>query len=343
PPLTSIATQDHPSAFSCTGYGIWESIKPEVVEYGGDFVKDEGSPPEFSTPEDVCPELVRTTTGGAPAIASDNIGTSFATPKVTHIAAALAEAFPQASCLLYRALIVQSARLPTWVDNEESLSAAIRMMGYGLPSKERALANSPNRVTLTTSEDCFIRAKQAQIYQVKIPEALQSPAEDFDVLIEITLSYKAEPRRTRRNKRKYLSTWLHWECSQREESPDSFLSRMIQEPDSSVEEEDGSGLFHWTLGKQKNYGRRVKDTSRGNGTLQKDWAVVKSFNLRDSFCIAVVGHSGWNNDPTAEVPYALAVSFEMIDAEIPIYSSFVQAQVELQLEQEMQVQQQVTT
>jgi hypothetical protein len=337
PPTASVALQDYPSAFTCTGYGIWDSIKPEVVEYGGDLVKDEGNPPSFSTPTDVCPELVRTTIGGAPAITADSIGTSYAAPKVTHIAAALASNFPQESCLLYKALIVQSARLPSWVNNEFDLSTAIRMMGYGLPNLERALGNAPNRVTLITHGDIYIRARQAHIFQVVIPEELQSPAEAFDILVEITLSFKAEPRRTRRNKRKYLSTWLHWECSQKEESSDKFLARVLEKYEASEEQEDGSGLFDWTLGQQKNHSRRVKDTSRGVGTIQKDWAVVKSFDLRNTFCIAVVAHKGWNNDLTAQVPYALTVSFEIVNQEIAIYNSFVQAQASLQVQQQVQV------
>ncbi len=337
PPLTSIASKDHPSSFSCTGYGIWDSIKPEVVEYGGDFIKDEGDPPSFTTNNEVCPELVRTTMGGTPAISSDAVGTSFAASKVTYIAAALAANFPQESCLLYKALIVQSARLPTWTNNESDLSPIIRMMGYGLPNLDRAIGNAPNRVTLITSGDTYIKAKQADIYQVVIPEALQSPAEDFDILVEITLAYKAEPRRTRRSKRKYLSTWLHWECSQKGESPDKFLKKILDKYEASEEQEDGSGLFDWTLGKNKNHGSRVKNTSRGNGTVQKDWAIVKSFDLRDAFCIAVVAHKGWNNDPTTQVPYALTASFESINSEIPIYSPFVQAQVALQVKQQIQL------
>lgn len=337
PPLTSIASKDHPSSFSCTGYGIWDSIKPEVVEYGGDFIKDEGNPPSFTTNNEVCPELVRTTIGGTSAIASDIVGTSFAAPKVTHIAAALAANFPQESCLLYKALIVQSARLPPWANNEADLSPIIRMMGYGLPNLDRAIGNAPNRVTLITSGDTYIKAKQADIYQVVIPKDLQSPAEEFDILVEITLAYKAEPRRTRRSKRKYLSTWLHWECSQKGESPDKFLKGILDKYEASEEQEDGSGLFDWTLGKYKNHGKRVRDTSRGNGTIQKDWAIVKSFDLRDAFCIAVVAHKGWNNDPDAQIPYALTASFEIINSEIPIYNAFVQAQVSLQIQQQVQV------
>jgi hypothetical protein len=343
PPLTSVASKDYPSAFSCTGYGIWDSIKPEVVEYGGDWVKDEGNPPSFTTPKEVCAELVQTTMGGAPAISAD-IGTSFATPKVTHIAAALAASFPLESCLLYKALIVQSARLPAWANHEDNLSSAIRMMGYGLPDIERALGNAPNRVTLITRGDAFIQAQQAHIYQVAIPEDLQSPAESFEILVEITLSYKAEPRRTRRDKRKYLSTWLHWECSEKGESPDSFLARVLKKTEASDESDgesdqevdnDGEGIFEWTIGRQKNYGRRVKDTSRGIGTIQKDWAMVQSFDLREAFCVAVVAHKGWNNEP--RIPCSLVVSFEIVNSEIPIYSSFIQAQTSLQIQQQVQV------
>jgi len=334
PPLTSISSKDYPSAFSCTGYGIWDAIKPEVVEYGGDFIKDESNPPSFTINDNICPELVRTTMGGTSAIASDMVGTSFAAPKVTHIAAALAANFPQESCLLYKALIVQSARLPSWTNNESNLSSAIRMMGYGLPNLDRAIGNSSNRVTLITNGNNYIKSRQAHIYQVVIPEELLSPAEEFDILVEITLAYKAEPRRTRRSKRKYLSTWLHWECSKKEESPDKFLANVLAEYECPKERTD---LFDWTLGRKKNSGKRVKDTSRGNGTLQKDWAVVKSFDLREAFCIAVVAHQGWNNDPTSQVPYALTISFEIINSEIPIYSAFVQAQVSLQVQQQVQV------
>jgi hypothetical protein len=259
PPLTSIAKADYPSSFSCTGYGIWNSIKPEVVEYGGDFVQDSGSPPNYSTPTDVCPELVRTTLGGAPGVATDSIGTSFSAPKVAHIAAALANNFPDASCLLYRALIVQSARLPSWINTSKfDLSYALRMMGYGLPDLDRAVSNTPNRITLITSQDTYIGARQAHIYQVLIPKELQSPSDQGDLLVEVTLSYKAEPRRTRRDRRKYLSTWLDWECSKRGESSDSFLARILMEYEASEEAEESEGLFRWTLGQRKNRGR-VKD------------------------------------------------------------------------------------
>ncbi|MEG4581847.1 S8 family peptidase [Microcoleus sp. MON1_C5] len=355
PPLSSIAKKDYPSSFSCSGPGIWDTIKPEVVEYGGDYVIDSSTSPNFTTSESVCPELIRSTRDGGKAVSADAVGTSFAAPKVTHIAAALAAAFPQESTLLYRALIVQSARLPAWTNNSDAnLYHAIRSMGYGIPDINRALGNSPNRVTLTTTGLERIKARQAKVYQVKVPENFLPQGEGFDILIEITLSYVAEPRRTRRNRRKYLSTWLDWTCSKRGEDPDCFLDKLVKDYGAPEETKEDDGLFQWTLGKRqlgKGQTRAngidgiVKELSRSTGTVQKDWATVKSYELPESFCIAVVGHAGWNQDSNADVPFALAVSFEAVNSTIDVYGSFVEAEAkartEVKSQEKIQIQQSV--
>ncbi len=338
PPLTSLAEKDQPSAFSCSGLGIFEAIKPEVVEYGGDVVTDNNNVPSLTTPDAVCPELVRSTLNGGYALASDVIGTSFAAPKVTHIVAHLAAEFPTESCLLYRALIVQSARLPEWTKQSDvSLFHAIRKIGYGIPNLERAIRNTPNRITLFTSGERRIKARQAHVYQVQLPPELISQGEDIEILVEITLSYKAQPRRTRRNRRRYLSTWLDWDCSKRGEDPDAFLNRVLKEYDASEDAEKGEKIFKWTLGKKKtNYGK-VNGISRSAGTIQKDWTIVKSYDLREAFCIAVVGHEGWNNDPDASAPYSLVVSFEAVNVDVAVYSPMVEAQISLEVETEVKV------
>jgi Subtilase family len=332
----SIAKQEYPSAFSCTGLGIWDSIKPEVVEYGGDLVSDGGTQPNLTSPAEVCPDLVRSTLNGGPMSARDTVGTSFAAPKVAHIAACLAAELPNESCLLYRALIVQSARFPSWVETTNfDLYSAIRLLGYGIPNLDRALGNSNNRITLVARGERQIAARQAQIYEVSLPDGLRSPGEDLDIRIEVTLSYKAQPRRTRRARRKYLSTWLDWECSDKGEDPARFLERVLKNYDAPPEsQKKGKDIFNWVLNKRKNWGQ-ADNVSRQEGTLQKDWAIVKSYDLRESFCIAVVGHEGWNNDPSATVPYALVVSFEAVDTNIPIYTSIANVQVPIQVENEV--------
>jgi hypothetical protein len=336
----SIAQQDYPSSFSCTGLGIWDSIKPEVVEYGGDVVSDGSTPPSLTTPPEVCPDLVRSTLNGGPMSARDCIGTSFAAPKVAHIAACLAAELPNESCLLYRALIVQSARLPSWVETENfDLYNAVRLLGYGIPNLDRALFSSSHRITLfTEGGDKQIAARQAQIYEVILPDGLRSQGDELDIRIEVTLSYKAQPRRTRRTRRKYLSTWLDWECSKKGEVPERFLERVLKEYEAPPELEEKGRGFKWVLGKQKKP-RQAHSFSRQGGTLQKDWAIVKSYDLRESFCIAVVGHEGWNNDPSATVPYALVVSFEAVDTNISIYTPIAIVQkVSTQVETEISIQ-----
>ena len=73
----------------------------------------------------------------------------------------------------------------------------LRQIGYGIPNLNRALRNNPNRITLITRVEKSIRAREAHIYQVKLPEKLRSQGEELEILLEVTLSYKAQPRRSR--------------------------------------------------------------------------------------------------------------------------------------------------
>jgi hypothetical protein len=189
---------------------------------------------------------------------------------------------------------------------------------------------------LITRGDRLIRARQAHVYQVKLPEELRTQGEAHEILVEVTLSYKAQPRRTRRNRRKYLSTWLDWDCSKKGQDPERFLEKILNEYDAPEDSKEGEKGFRWNLAKRSQDGI-IKGVSRSAGTLQKDWTVVKSFELTEAFCIAVVGHEGWNNDPNAEVPYSLVVSFEAVGVNIPIYAPFVEAQVEIEVEQQIEI------
>jgi len=110
---------------------------------------------------------------GAPAYSKDGAGTSFAAPKVAHIAAHLQNLFPAASPLLYRRLIVQSARWPGWAANVEDKDQVLRLIGYGLPSLERATENSESRVTLITPTLTFFQANNS----ISTPSGFQKNSE----------------------------------------------------------------------------------------------------------------------------------------------------------------------
>ena len=346
----------HPSAFSRSGPGIWDVLKPEVVEYGGDDSRTANDPVDVREGgiAAACPELVRSTVfPPGPAYDRDAVGTSFAAPKVARIAAQLQTVLPDEPALLYRALIVQSAR---WPDRAEALmtrlrqttdpderqtliekaSDIIRCLGYGLPNVLRATTNTEYRTTFITSGQKFIRPLEAHIYQVPIPGELRGAGDEYDIRIEVTLSYAAQPRRTRRNLRRYLSTWVDWKSSKLGESIASFRVGALKEAEDGDNPQPGATL-PWVLQEKFNDGF-IHGTKRNSGTVQKDWAIVKSNTLPQDFCVAVVGHEGWSRDPDATASYSLAVTFEILGQEITIYDALRTAVLELQeLETEAEI------
>lgn len=330
----SFGGKDQPSSFSRTGLGLWGMIKPDVVEYGGDFVKEKNTNPNISEESSISPELVRSTLGGGSDM-GHGVGTSFSAPKVSHIVANLQRIYPEESINLYRALVAQSARLPDEVFKQPTFNA-IRHFGYGIPSLSRAVENSEQRITLIASDD--LSAKQAHVYSVKVPDDMRRPGEDFDVLVEVTLSYMARPRRTRRRTKSYLATWLTWESSKSNENHDQFLARVIKEMDEPEEDTDDQSSIQWVIRESKDWSK-IRGLSRQDSTLQKSWCVMKSHELPSELSLAVIGHAGWETDLSDDVPYSIAVSFEMADADLNVYEMIrIENEIEIPAEVEVQTQ-----
>ena len=343
-----LAEKNYPSSFSRSGLGLWGMIKPDVVEYGGDFVIDKTTKNNVIMHEEASPNLIRSTRDNGPAVGSDVVGTSFTTPKVTHIAAALQNLYPTESCLLYRALIIQSAKIPLLATN---IPDFIFHYGYGVPDLADATTNSKRRVTLYNSGS--VNPKNSNIYLIKIPAELRRPGFDFKILIEITLSYKAEPRITRRKTKSYVSAWLDWETSRKGESLKLFSDRILEskvEEDESLDDASDENMtevntnqtkaepFKWTIASKGKDGELI-GIKRQDNTVQKDWCSEKSNQLPEEFLVAVKGHKGWEKDLDKEIPYSIVVSFELLDAEIDIdIDIYNLIRVENQIEVESQQQ-----
>lgn len=307
----SIANQNEPSSFTRTGSGIWNSVKPDVVEWGGDWVKNNADN-TLTLPPEVCPELIRVSPEG-PAYDKDAIGTSFSTPKVSYIAAEIQKLFPNSPALLYRALIAQSAELPISIcEKFPTMQDVVRYVGYGFPNVIKATQNNDYRVTLITEDALHIAEGQAHVFKISIPKELSEIGEDYNIKLSITLSYVAKPRNTRRTCSRYLSTWVDWRCSKKGEGVNAFIERIFK-TDATVDDE---GNFNWFIGERRDWGK-AKDFSRSFNTLQKDWAMIRSNELTDDFCIAIRGHKGWDSNIPAK--YVLVVTFEAIDQDIEIY------------------------
>jgi hypothetical protein len=145
-----------------------------------------------------------------PAYSKDDIGTSFIVPKVAFIASATQQILSSSPVILYRALIAQSARWPNAFANltGEVCQNMLRYMGYGIPDVQHATQNTNYRATFVTMDLLETGDREAHIFTVNVPREMRDLGENYNILLEVTLSYTAKPKRTRRSHRSYLSTWL---------------------------------------------------------------------------------------------------------------------------------------
>ncbi len=331
PDYHSIANINGPSPFSRTGPAIWNVLKPDVVEFGGNLMRSRDTRlllvanwPQTSL------ELPRRSDQGVLFDRSE-VGTSYSAPKIAYQAAMLQALLPQESSLLYRGLIAQSARWPVWTSGGDENFDRFAHFGLGLPNLERASRNSENRITFYSLGRKPILSREIHFFEVPIPDEIRRIGTEYDILIEVTLSYSAKPRRTRRNLRKYLSTWVEWISSKRDESMESFVNRAEIEGDQTQVQH--SGEIPWMLRERDDWGQ-VNGIKRNVGTLQKDWATIKSHQLGESFSIAVRGRQGWDTTDKYPAYYSLIVSMEATNAEIELYSRIrnevqVRSQIEI--------------
>ena len=212
-------------------------------------------------------------------------------------------------------------------ENGWSADRILKLIGFGLPSTERATENTSYRVTLITPAATTIRNQELHLYRVVIPDELRNQAEDIKLRIEVTLSYSSEPRRTRSSRRGYLATWLDWRSSGLGEPFDVFKGRMVADedaPDRHYPQAD------WCLHYVAQHGE-ANQTQRGNGTVQKDWARVQAHELASEFFIAIRAHKGWDHrEGFGGAKYCLIVSIEAEDMTVPVYMTVAAANVEVE-------------
>lgn len=329
----SLAGHERVSPFSRSGPGLWGSIKPDIVEYGGDLVKGKHSN-VIRPHESTAVQTINSTMHGAAVVGKDSMGTSFSAPKVSYIASLLETEHPNESALMYRALIVHSARLPDHCF-ENPTSDDFKFYGYGIPNANRALNNTAGRITYI--QYGTVLPKRADIYHLNVPEELRGEGRSFAILVEVTLSFTSRTRLTRKGAHSYLATWLEWRSSRYNENLNSFRKRTIEYLDLNEDAaegaeliEEGESAIKWCL--RENPKWSDNDINRNNSTVQKSWAIIEPHQFAENFSIAAIGHSGWDKDLEAETDYALAISFEIIGEAMELYQLISEAQVESEQE-----------
>tara|TARA_R110001583_G_scaffold20543_1_gene78995 strand:- start:2592 stop:5279 length:2688 start_codon:yes stop_codon:yes gene_type:complete len=172
---SDIAEVNHPSPFTRIGPGPANSIKPDLVSYGGNAGMKGG----------------RRVENGVKAIAPDGssvkiIGTSFSTPRVTSLLSELNfKVKENFNPTLLKALAIHSAKYPIGVDF--SISEKVNQMGFGVASSaDDIIYNDPHEITLILQEN-INKGEFIEILDFPFPESLIDENGFFYGEVKITL------------------------------------------------------------------------------------------------------------------------------------------------------------
>jgi hypothetical protein len=294
-----IALAGQPSPFTRSGPGLADAIKPEFSEFGGNYAYDGA----FQSIRDDIRELsiVSFNRDYLTRLFTTDVGTSFAAPRVAHMAARLFESFPDASANLIRALLAASAVVPQpSLEALQSLGeeAILRVCGYGKPNLEHSQTSDENRVVLYG--ESALGFDNFHIYEVPIPEEFTRNAGTRS--ITVTLAFDPPVRHSRFD---YLGVKMSFRLI-RGKTPEEIVEAFRQR---SQEEEFVDRLTSTSF----DCPMAPKPGTRENSTLQRAVFRMKQAprtDYGDTYYLVVRCERKWAREEHTPQRYAVVVMME---------------------------------
>ncbi|HUT02602.1 MAG TPA: S8 family peptidase [bacterium] len=324
----AIAPINGPAPFTRCGPGMNKEIKPELVDYGGNYVLDVDGEVVRSNPGT---DVMMASHQLTPAIAHD-CGTSFAAPRVAHkLALVLADleamGLTDISASLLKAFIVNSATyggLDLDGIKDQEPKHFLNVVGYGKPDDNRATYCDSYSALL------FYRGKLERdtvaYFDIPVPSELAASSSGRKRLT-ITVVYAPEVQRC--GLERYLATSFKWRLFRGDVSRDDIIAFMsAEEGDDSLEHErERPGEIP---GKYHRYGIRL----RSRGTIQHDvmeWTEHRERYSDNTYTLAIAAYEKWGRRTPPEVPYAVVVRLEDTTESTQVYSAVqnILAQIEV--------------
>lgn len=296
-----------PSPFTRCGPGVNKAVKPDVVEYGGNSAWY-GSQRRFFQ-NDPGLDVVSTNSEYQNRLFAAMSGTSFSAPRVAHLASLILQKYPDISANLVRALIANSAGIPSIAQdrfgNEEDIR---RLYGYGLPDLKKALYSTDNRVLLMADDE--IANDGIHVYEIPIPDMFRSTRGER--VITICLAYDPPVRHTRKD---YVGVNLEFRLLRGRTTEQIFEWYSDQRVDGIEPIPD---RYVCTL--------QPSIQNRGGGTLHKAEFRIKQNGALENypgehFHLLVQSKKGWvDNDLYPTQRYAATISLEHLGVQLDIYN-----------------------
>ena len=266
----SVGHKDYPSVFTRIGKGVNKSIKPDFVDYGGNYSLRQiagGNNRWLKTDQNLMEPTLNHTTE---KIFKGFCGTSFSAPHVTHMAARLERALEKQlgqkpSANLIRAMLANSAKcsaeMETWGMNSTDIhytgldnpkrERLMRLNGYGRIS-DQSLVSTDNAVTLFAEDKLPLR--DFHLYKIPVPQQFAK----MRAAKSITVSLAYDPV-TKMSRKEYLANNLWIEIFRRIDEETLIRYKAKRETGTDTEEDF----------KNLPDAYKLKDFSPGYDALQK--------------------------------------------------------------------------
>lgn len=309
--LRPISRDGEPSPFTRSGPGLAEGVKPELCDFGGNRAYDGRLAGVRDLNELSMVSMNREYLERLFAVA---VGTSYASPRVAHIAARMYEAFPGASANLIRALLASSASVPApSVDLLTPLGdgAVLQICGYGRPNFDRARFSDNNRVVLYN--DTQIGHDNFHVYQIPIPRAF------FEMphprTIDATLAFDPPVRHSRFD---YLGATMSFRLIRGKRLEE--VIEACQNQAGNDDPADGLTSTRWECKMEPS------PTTREGGTLQKATLAIRRIprdEWGDTYHLVVRCERKWARIEHAPQRYAVVVVLAQ-EGDVNIYEQINQ-------------------
>jgi hypothetical protein len=285
----AVARRNEPAPVTRSGPSAKMAIKPDFVEYSGNWAVSAGG------------KLVKrglgilTTTLAAVnlgRIIGEAGGTSMAAPSVTHVAAEIKGRLPDADPILIRAIMACHAHVPIEMSALGLGPDERKLCGYGLVNDEAVAESTDSDVTMVAVDS--IQNDKVHFYEVPLPDEFVSTGKRSRH-ITVALSYFPPTRSTRVD---YMASRITFNLVR------GTVDDALQTFNAAVARGDVDDMPEYT------HGRTVTYRDRSKGTLQMSrWKFTVGRSSAPKFVIIVTRNDpAWGDTITRPLEgYGLAV------------------------------------
>ena len=300
PGYRAIARTGQPSPFTRCGPSVNGAIKPELVDYGGNWLAEIRAGDHVQRRAPGAGELSTSHDFAAGRPFAEVCGTSFAAPRVANAAARVFAEFPDGNVDLCRALLVAHARTPEqcaalFANDRDALRNAT---GYGRLDRSALYRSLDDRITLWASD--AIPDRHHHFFEIPIPEDFWK-GQRRERRLTIALAHRPPVRTTRVD---YRASKIGFKLVQKRS-----LTAVTRWFNATVEADGVDSV------PERSGGRGISEQVRSRGSVQAStWSFTQPTSQVEQdrwFVVVTRNDPAWGSDLTIEnEPYALAITLD---------------------------------